>query len=330
MAQLSLEGSSERTGLSHYLGDIRRFPMLSQEEEEMLARRWRDKADVTAAHRLITSHLRLVARVVRDYRGYGLPSEDLIAEGNLGLMRSLARFDPDRGFRLATYAMWWIRAAIQEYILRSWSLVKLGTTAAQKKLFFNLRRIKAELEAIESGDLSPNMVADIAKRLNVAEEDVVNMNRRLSGPDHSLNVTVGPEGDEEWLNWLVESRPDQETAYGDREESRERRRLLEKALKDLSERERRIVSMRRLNESPATLEVLSREYGISRERVRQIEVQAVEKLKRSVRAGEWRASEEAEASIQAARRRRLGGAGFTGAAFGGSDTSGPHSATRAS
>lgn len=268
--------------LTRYLGSIRRYPLLTQPEEARLARLWREKQDVHAAHRLITSHLRLVARVVRDYRGYGLPMEDLIAEGNVGLMRSLARFDPDRGFRLATYALWWIRAAIQEYILRSWSLVKLGTTAAQKKLFFNLRRLKAELEAVESGDLAPETVSDIAVRLDVSEDDVVSMNRRLGGPDHSLNVPVGTEGEEQWMDWLADPGEDQETAYAEREEELRRRRMLNTALDTLSDRERRIVALRRLNENPATLETLSREYGISRERVRQIEVQALEKMRRSV------------------------------------------------
>jgi RNA polymerase sigma-32 factor len=276
-------GPTPYSGLSRYLGDIRRYPMLAQDEEADLARRWREDEDVSAAHKLITSHLRLVARVVRDYRGYGLPVEDLIAEGNLGLMRSLSRFDPERGFRLATYAMWWIRAAIQEYILRSWSLVKVGTTAAQKKLFFNLRRIKAELEAMESGDLAPEMVSQIAERLGVAEADVVSMNRRLGGPDHSLNVPAGPEGEEEWINWLTDPELDQESAYGNREERERRRRLLSNAMGSLSDRERRIIALRRLNETPTTLEILSQEYGISRERVRQIEVQAVEKLRRSVK-----------------------------------------------
>ena len=270
--------------LSRYLGEIRRFPMLTAEEETALARRWSDTKDVAAANKLITSHLRLVAKVARAYRGYGLPLEDLIAEGNLGLMRSLARFDPERGFRLSTYALWWIKAGIQEYILRTWSLVKIGTTAAQKKLFFNLRRLKAGLDAVDAGDLSPELVSKIARRLAVTEGEVVDMNRRLAGGDRSLNVVVGPDSEDEWMDWIADPADDQETVYAEREEMTARRGRLTQAMGTLTDRERRIVAMRRLMDEPATLEDLSREYGISRERVRQIEVKALEKLRRSMTA----------------------------------------------
>ncbi len=270
--------------LSRYLGEIRRFPMLTAEEETALARRWSDAKDVAAANKLITSHLRLVAKVARAYRGYGLPLEDLIAEGNLGLMRSLARFDPERGFRLSTYALWWIKAGIQEYILRTWSLVKIGTTAAQKKLFFNLRRLKARLDAVDAGDLSPELVGKIARRLAVTEDEVVDMNRRLAGGDRSLNVVVGPDGEDEWMDWIADPADNQETVYAEREEMTARRGRLTQAMGTLTDRERRIVAMRRLMDEPVTLEDLSREYGISRERVRQIEVKALEKLRRSMTA----------------------------------------------
>ena len=269
--------------LSRYLQEIRRFPMLDPDEEYMLAKRWREHNDVDAAHRLVTSHLRLVAKIAMGYRGYGLPLAELISEGNVGLMQAVKRFEPDRGFRLATYAMWWIRAAIQEYILHSWSLVKMGTTAAQKKLFFNLRKLKGKLQAIDEGDLSPENVKKIAHELSVSENDVVQMNRRLASPDHSLNAPLREDGDGEWLDWLVDEEEDQETKLAEAEETRNRRRLLDTALKSLNPRERRILVERRLQDDPTTLEDLSQEYGISRERVRQIEVRAFEKLQRTMK-----------------------------------------------
>jgi len=279
---LDLEISPERN-LSRYLQEIRKFPMLSPEEEFTLARRWREKGDVEAAHRMVTSHLRLVAKIAMGYRGYGLPLGELISEGNLGMMQAVKRFDPDRGFRLATYAMWWIRAAMQEYILHSWSLVKMGTTAAQKKLFFNLRKLKGQMQAIDDGDMAPEHVTRIADRLRVSEEEVINMNRRLASPDHSLNAPMRKDGEGEWQDWLVDDTDDQETRFAESEELKDRRRLLVGAMKTLTERERHILNERRLKDSPATLENLSRQYGISRERVRQIEVRAFEKLQKSVR-----------------------------------------------
>ncbi len=269
--------------LTRYLQEIRKFPMLSPEEEYDLSIRYRDQGDMGAAHKMVTSHLRLVAKIAMGYRGYGLPIGEVISEGNVGLMQSVKRFDPERGFRLATYAMWWIRASIQEYILHSWSLVKMGATAAQKKLFFNLRKLKGQMQAIEEGDLKPEVVTAIAEKLSVAEIDVVSMNRRLSSPDHSLNAPLRIDGDGEWQDWLVDDRDDQETLLAEREELGERRRLLKDALCLLNQRERRILQARRLSESPATLEDLSREYGISRERIRQIEVRALEKLQKSMR-----------------------------------------------
>ncbi|MBM3508238.1 MAG: RNA polymerase sigma factor RpoH [Alphaproteobacteria bacterium] len=284
MASTSLVPNlSPDTNLSHYLQEIRKFPMLEQQEEYMLAKRWREHGDVDAAHQMVTSHLRLVAKIAMGYRGYGLPLADLIAEGNVGMMQAVKRFDPERGFRLATYAMWWIRAAIQEYILHSWSLVKIGTTAAQKKLFFNLRKIKGQLKALDEGDLNHETVKTIAHKLDVSEEDVVSMNRRLAAPDHSLNAPVREEGEGEWQDWLVDDSPNQETQIGDSEELSLRRGLLANAMESLSERERHILEERRLKDSPATLEDLSKEYGISRERVRQIEVCAFEKLQRAVK-----------------------------------------------
>jgi RNA polymerase sigma-32 factor len=260
--------------------------MLAPEEEYMLAKRWREHADPEAAHRLVTSHLRLVAKIAMGYRGYGLPVSELISEGNVGMMQAVKRFDPDRGFRLATYAMWWIRASIQEYILHSWSLVKMGTTAAQKKLFFNLRKLKGQLQAIDDGDLSPEHVSKIATELGVPEVDVVNMNRRLAAPDHSLNAPLRSdgEGEGEWQDWLVDDEPDQETDLGERQELGLRRDLLQKAMSHLTDRERDILAERRLRDEPVTLEDLSQRYGISRERVRQIEVRAFEKLQRAIRA----------------------------------------------
>ena len=269
--------------LSRYLQDIRKFPMLSPEEELSLAQRWRDSEDTGAAHKLVTSHLRLVAKIAMGYRGYGLPVGELISEGNVGMMQAVKRFDPDRGFRLATYAMWWIRAAIQEYILHSWSLVKMGTTAAQKKLFFNLRRLKGQMQAFEDGDLQPEQVTKIARLLDVQEQDVVSMNRRLAAPDNSLNAPLRQEGEGEWQDWLVDDSESQETVLAEREERTGRTTLLSNALKTLNERERRILVERRLKDNPTTLEELSREYNISRERVRQIEVRAFERLQKAMK-----------------------------------------------
>jgi RNA polymerase sigma-32 factor len=273
---------AEGSGLARYLDEIRRFPMLEQGEEYMLAKRWQEDEDVEAAHKLVTSHLRLVAKIAMGYRGYGLPMNEIISEGNVGLMQAVKRFDPDRGFRLATYAMWWIRAAIQEYILHSWSLVKLGTTAAQKKLFFNLRRLKGQMQAIEEGDLSPEAVRQIAQTLEVTEQDVIDMNRRLEGPDHSLNASLRAESDTEWQDWLVDESASQETVLVEEDELEHRRGLLAEAMKVLNDRERHILTERRLKEDPTTLEELSEQYGISRERVRQIEVRAFEKLQKAV------------------------------------------------
>ena len=269
--------------LSRYLQEIRKFPMLAPEEELSLSKRWRDSEDTAAAHKLVTSHIRLVAKIAMGYRGYGLPISELISEGNVGMMQAVKRFDPDRGFRLATYAMWWIRAAIQEYILHSWSLVKMGTTAAQKKLFFNLRRLKGQMQAIEDGDLRPEQVGAIAKALSVSETDVVNMNRRLAAPDHSLNAPVRADSEGEWQDWLVDDSESQETALAEHEEFSGRKALLGEALRTLNERERHILIERRLKEEPATLEDLSQVYDISRERVRQIEVRAFEKLQKAMK-----------------------------------------------
>jgi RNA polymerase sigma-32 factor len=249
----------------------------------MLAKRYRDAEEQDAAHRLVTSHLRLVAKIAMGYRGYGLPLGELISEGNVGMMQAVRRFDPDRGFRLATYAMWWIRAAIQEYILHSWSLVKMGTTAAQKKLFFNLRKMKGQMQAIDDGDLSAEHVRKISDDLGVPEADVISMNRRMASPDHSLNAPVRIDGEGEWQDWLVDERDDQETELAEREEMGNRHHLLANALTGLNERERHILTQRRLLENPVTLEDLSQQYGISRERVRQIEVRAFEKLQKSMK-----------------------------------------------
>ena len=271
--------------LSRYLGEIRKFPLLERQEEFMLAKRWREHGDTAAAHRLVTSHLRLVAKIAMGYRGYGLPIAEIVSEGNVGLMQAVKRFDPDRGFRLSTYAMWWIRASIQEYILHSWSLVKLGTTAAQKKLFFNLRRAKAQMKAIEEGDLKPESVKKIAQELNVTEDEVVSMNRRLAGPDHSLNAPLRADGEGagEWQDWLVDDRDNQEVILGESQELKDRQAMLSKAMEVLNPREKRILQERRLKDDPATLEDLSTEFNISRERVRQIEVRAFEKLQKSMR-----------------------------------------------
>jgi RNA polymerase sigma-32 factor len=269
-------------GLTRYLEEIRQFPMLEPQQEYMLAKSWREHGDRDAAHQLVTSHLRLVARIAMGYRGYGLPIGEVISEGNVGLMQAVKRFDPDKGFRLATYAMWWIRAAIQEYILRSWSLVKMGTTAAQKKLFFNLRKIKGQLKALDEGDLRPDQVKRIATQLGVTEEDVVSMNRRLAG-DSSLNAPVRNDAESgEWQDWLVDDTMDQETALAESEERDIRREMLNNALKGLNPRERRVFEARRLAEEPLTLEELSTEFGVSRERIRQIEVRAFEKVQRAV------------------------------------------------
>jgi RNA polymerase sigma-32 factor len=282
MAARSLPSVSAHGGLTRYLEEIRQFPMLEPQEEYMLAKRWREHGDRDAAHQLVTSHLRLVARIAMGYRGYGLPVGEVISEGNVGLMQAVKRFDPDKGFRLATYAMWWIRAAIQEYILRSWSLVKMGTTAAQKKLFFNLRKIKGQLKALEEGDLRPDQVKQIATRLGVSEDDVVSMNRRLAG-DSSLNAPVRNDAESgEWMDWLVDDSIDQETALAESEEREQRRGMLNEALKGLNERERRVFEARRLAEEPLTLEELSAEFGVSRERIRQIEVRAFEKVQKAV------------------------------------------------
>ncbi len=280
----SMPNVTPEGNLARYLDEIRRFPMLSAEEEYSLAKNWREKGDIEAAHMLVTSHLRLVAKIAMGYRGYGLPLGELIAEGNLGMMHAVKRFEPEKGFRLSTYAMWWIRASIQEYILRSWSLVKIGTTAAQKKLFFNLRRIKGQIKAIEDGDLSPEQVERIADELNVPHDEVVSMNRRMAGGDHSLNATIGDEGEtSEWQDWLVDERETQDTRFEDAEEYDARRKLMLESMKDLNEREVAIIHARRLNEAPETLEELSQKFGISRERVRQIEARAFEKLQLSVR-----------------------------------------------
>jgi RNA polymerase sigma-32 factor len=271
-------------GLARYLAEIRKFPLLDPQEEYMLAKRWREQEDTEAAHKLVTSHLRLVAKIAMGYRGYGLPINEVIAEGNIGLMQAVKKFEPERGFRLATYAMWWIRAAIQEYVLRSWSLVKLGTTAAQKKLFFRLRRVKGQIEALEEGDLRPDQVKDIARRLDVPEQEVINMNRRLASPDSSLNAPLGSESESEWQDWLADDAIDQETQLAESEELAERRTLLSTALEELTPRERDILESRRLRDDPITLEDLSIKYNISRERVRQIEVRAFEKLQEKMKA----------------------------------------------
>jgi RNA polymerase sigma-32 factor len=282
MAARSLPTVSGQGGLSRYLDEIRKFPMLEPDQEYMLAKRWREHDDRDAAHQLVTSHLRLVSKIAMGYRGYGLPIGEVISEGNVGLMQAVKRFEPDKGFRLATYAMWWIRASIQEYILRSWSLVKMGTTASQKKLFFNLRKIKGQLKALEEGDLHPDNVKKISTRLGVSEEDVISMNRRLAG-DSSLNAPVRSDSEGgEWMDWLVDETEDQETTLGKSQELERRRDFLKKAMKGLNEREKRIFTARRLSEDTITLEDLSTEFGVSRERIRQIEVRAFEKVQKAV------------------------------------------------
>ena len=278
----ALPAVSAEGGLSRYLQEIRKFPMLEPQEEFMLAKSWREHGDRESAHKLVTSHLRLVAKIAMGYRGYGLPIGEIISEGNVGLMQAVKRFEPDKGFRLATYAMWWIRASIQEYILRSWSLVKMGTTAAQKRLFFNLRKAKSRISALEEGDLKPEHLKQIADRLNVTEQEVIDMNRRLSG-DASLNAPIRAEGEAgEWQDWLVDDRASQETVLAEGEELDNRRDALKSALSVLNERERRIFEARRLAEEPITLEELAAEFGVSRERVRQIEVRAFEKVQQAV------------------------------------------------
>jgi RNA polymerase sigma-32 factor len=269
--------------LARYLQEIRKFPMLEPEEEYMLAKRWREHGDSEAAHKLVTSHLRLVAKIAMGYRGYGLPLAELISEGNVGMMQAVKRFDPERGFRLATYAMWWIRAAIQEYILHSWSLVKMGTTAAQKKLFFNLRKMKNKIQKVDEQTLSPEQVTKISTELNVPEHDVVSMNNRLTSPDHSLNAPLRADSEGEWQDWLVDDTESQETVIADQQELDNRRGMLAEAMNALNKRERHILTERRLRENPRTLEELSQEYDISRERVRQIEVRAFEKLQKAMK-----------------------------------------------
>ncbi|MGY9025512.1 MAG: RNA polymerase sigma factor RpoH [Candidatus Pelagibacterales bacterium] len=273
LPSLSNEGS-----LGHYLQQIKKFPMLSQKEEVSLARKWISKGDTAAAHKLVTSHLRLVARIAMGYRGYGLPITELISEGNIGLMQAVKKYDPEKGFRLSTYAMWWIRAAIQEYVLKSWSLVKIGTTAAQKKLFFNLKKIKNQLSSYNEGSLKPDQVKEVAERLNVTEAEVSDMEGRLSGTDYSLNTIISEDGQTEWQDWLVDEDADQEVKLAEKEEITKRRALLSKAINILNKREQDIITSRKLSEVPKTLEELSKDYKISRERVRQIEEKAFAKL----------------------------------------------------
>lgn len=281
----NLPAPSPEQGLNRYLQEIRKFPLLEPEQEYMLAKRWVDHQDANAAHQMVTSHLRLAAKIAMGYRGYGLPQAEVISEANVGLMQAVKRFDPEKGFRLATYAMWWIRASIQEYILRSWSLVKLGTTSAQKKLFFNLRKAKAKVGALEEGDLRPENVARIATDLNVTEAEVVDMNRRLSGSDASLNATVGSDGESatQWQDWLEDEDSDQAEHYAEKDELDARRALLVQAMSVLNDREKDVLMQRRLSEDPVTLEELSESYGVSRERIRQIEVRAFEKLQVKMR-----------------------------------------------
>jgi RNA polymerase sigma-32 factor len=284
MSSRGLPALSGEAGLSRYLTEIRKFPLLTPEDEYMYAKAWKEHEDPEAARKLVTSHLRLVAKIAMGYRGYGLPVSEIVSEGNVGLMQAVKRFDPDKGFRLATYAMWWIRASIQEYVLRSWSMVKMGTTAAQKKLFFNLRKAKNNIGAIEEGDLTPDHTATLADQLGVTETEVTEMNRRLSGGDASLNAPLRSESESEWQDWLADDTADQETRLAERQEMGDRHELLVNAMKDLTDRERDIIQARRLQDEPATLEELSQKYGVSRERVRQIEVRAFEKLQRGMQA----------------------------------------------
>jgi RNA polymerase sigma-32 factor len=285
MAVNQLSVMSPDGGLSRYLTEIRKFPMLAKDQEFMLAQRWKEHQDTDSAHQMVTSHLRLVAKIAMGYRGYGLPIGEVISEGNVGLMQAVKKFEPDKGFRLATYAMWWIRASIQEYILRSWSLVKMGTTAAQKKLFFNLRKAKSQISAFEEGDMRPDQVRIIATKLGVLDEEVISMNRRLSGPDSSLNAPLRSDSESEWQDWLADdAQVSQETVVAENEERSIRMSLLEAAMTELTDRERHILTERRLKDNPTTLEDLASQYGVSRERVRQIEVRAFEKLQKAMRA----------------------------------------------
>jgi RNA polymerase sigma-32 factor len=285
MAASAVAIMSPEGGLSRYLSEIRKFPMLAKEEEFMLAKRWREHEDLASARKLVNSHLRLVAKIAMGYRGYGLPIEEVISEGNVGLMQAVKKFEPDKGFRLATYAMWWIRASIQEYILRSWSMVKMGTTAAQKKLFFNLRKAKSEISALEEGDMRPDQVRQIATKLGVLDEEVISMNRRLAGPDASLNAPLRADSENEWQDWLADDNAvSQETQLAEDEERSIRMSLLEEAMTELTDRERHILTERRLKDDPTTLEELAGQYGVSRERVRQIEVRAFEKLQKAMRS----------------------------------------------
>ena len=287
LTKTSLPTLTPEGSFSSYLSKIRKFPMLDAAEEYVLAKNWREQGDKEAAHKLVTSHLRLVAKIAMGYRGYGLPVSELVSEGNIGLMQAVKKFDPEKGFRLATYAMWWIKASMQEYILRSWSLVKIGTTASQKKLFFNLRRLKGKIGAIDSGDLHPDQVTHIADELNVPETDVISMNQRMAGGDRSLNVTVGgadSDGSSEWQDWLEDDADDQETLFAEREEFSARQKLMLEAMSILNEREVRIIEARRLSEPPLTLEQLADEFSVSRERIRQIEGRAFEKLSEAVQS----------------------------------------------
>ena len=277
LPSIALEGS-----LSSYLTQIKKFPMLSSEEEYMLAKSWKDRGDLKSAQKLVTSHLRLVAKIAMGYRGYGLPVSELVSEGNIGLMQAVKKFDPEKGFRLATYAMWWIKASIQEYVLRSWSLVKMGTTTAQKKLFFNLKKIKNQLSATESGDLKPEHVKEISRRLNVDKNDVISMNRRLLGKEKSLNDPVNDESGTEWQDWIVDNKLDQELKFSQDQEFKNRKKLMEQSISILNPREKEILTARRLSDDVATLEDLSKKYKISRERVRQIEAKAFEKLQKAM------------------------------------------------
>ncbi|EKF41937.1 RNA polymerase sigma factor RpoH [Nitratireductor indicus] len=307
MAQTLPSIASGEGGLTRYLEEIRRFPMLQPEEEYMLAKRYSERDDTQAAHKLVTSHLRLVAKIAMGYRGYGLPIGEVISEGNVGLMQAVKKFEPDRGFRLATYAMWWIKASIQEYILRSWSLVKMGTTANQKRLFFNLRKVKSKIQALDDGDLNPEQVSEIATRLNVSEEEVVSMNRRLSG-DASLNAPIrATEGESgEWQDWLVDDSESQEDMLVEQDELENRRRMLGDAMSVLNDREKRIFEARRLSDEPLTLEELSGEFDISRERVRQIEVRAFEKVQEAVQAASREQALAARQQAEAARQQATG------------------------
>ena len=274
---------SNESNLSSYMEQIKKFPLLKANEEYILAKAWKDQGDIKAAHKLVTSHLRLVAKIASGYRGYGLPVSDLISEGNIGMMHAVKRFEPEKGFRLATYAMWWIKAAIQEYVLRSWSLVKIGTTAAQKKLFFNLKKIKSKISALDEGDLSPDQVTKIATELSVPEKEVVSMNRRISGSDYSLNSPVSEEGQGEWQDWIEDENQNQETSFAESEEFFIKKNIMNEAFEVLTEREKDIICERQLNEKPLTLEDLSKKYQVSRERIRQIEAKAFEKLQKTMR-----------------------------------------------